>query len=455
MRTRVLLLIYHLADGGAERGVSLWATMLADANYDVTVLTYYPRSDEYPLDKRVTRDNLFASYQDYLLLNDKQAACKKLLNEYLDKHHQDIIIPSLFGCNLLTATCNRIAQNRVIITQTILDSPWDKEQGFELSMRDWAIQKQGSVILQNTEQAEYFNTPLFKHVKKYVVHNSLNPLIEKIYKTEYHPIKKIVTAGRLASQKNHSLMIDVIRILREVYKENYELDIFGVGELQEHLQQQIDSSNLGNLVKLRGRSTDIFHELIKYDLFIMTSLHEGTPNALLEAMGLGLPSLAVKCRTGITELIQDNINGYVVKSDNPYTIAKRIHEINQPKQLEAIGKQARQDMLKRFTSDKIKAELVNVIENLLHNKPKTHRAIITPCEFLGQDKFQSYFEDTLYLIRNSNYQLGKQIFKHARHTLSTLNHIKISTSNKNVLFYLICLRRNQFKILYDYFNNND
>ena len=144
-----------------------------------------------------------------------------------------------------------------------------------------------------------------------------------------------------------------------------------------------------------------------------------------------------------------------MKSDNPYTIAKRIHEINQPKQLEAIGKQARQDMLKRFTSDKIKAELVNVIENLLHNKPKTHRAIITPCEFLGQDKFQSYFEDTLYLIRNSNYQLGKQIFKHARHTLSTLNHIKISTSNKNVLFYLICLRRNQFKILYDYFNNND
>ena len=450
MKTRILLLINHLAYGGAARGVALWTKILADTDYDTTVLTYYSQPNEYPLDSRVKRINLFTSHQNYMELTEKISVCQKLLNQYLSHNTYDILIPLLFECNIIASTCpNR--PNRT--TQTILNSPWHNEQGFKLCMRDWAIQKQGSVILQNAEQAEYFNTPLFKHVKKYIVHNPLNPDIIHLKKDNYLPIKNIVTVGRLVPQKNHALMIEIIRILRDEFHENYHLDIFGAGELQEQLQQQINTNHLNNLIKLKGHSNDIFHELINYDLFLMTSLHEGTPNALLEAMGLGLPSLAVKCRTGITELIQNNKNGYFVDSYDPHIIAKKIHEINQPKQLEAIGKQARQDMFNRYSTDKVQTELVTAIEDLLHSKPKKHRAIIPPYLPVTQEEYQNYFEYTLYAIKNASYSFGKQIFNHTRHVLKNIN-LSISISHEVLQVYYEKLHKNDFKHMYQYLKKN-
>ena len=445
MKTRVLLLINHIRDGGAARAATLWAKILTNANYHVTILTYYPFNNEYYLNPHVTRASLFSDIDAFSQITQKTIACKKKLEQYLAQNPQDILIPFIINCNLFSAFYQQ--NNITTITQTIRNSPWDKEQVFELAMRDWAIQKQGSVILQNAEQAEYFNTPLFKHVKKYIVHNPLNPDIIHLKKDNYLPIKNIVTVGRLVPQKNHALMIEIIRILRDEFHENYHLDIFGAGELQEQLQQQINTNHLNNLIKLKGHSNDIFHELINYDLFLMTSLHEGTPNALLEAMGLGLPSLAVKCRTGITELIQNNKNGYFVDSYDPHIIAKKIHEINQPKQLEAIGKQARQDMFNRYSTDKVQTELVTAIEDLLHSKPKKHRAIIPPYLPVTQEEYQNYFEYTLYAIKNASYSFGKQIFNHTRHVLKNINFETTTTSRKT---YAICLRLNQYDILYEY-----
>ena len=215
MKKRVMLLIYHLADGGAERAVTLWAKMLADAKYDVTVATFYPHPNEYPLNPYVKHINLMPSYQQYIHSTYNIAACKKHLDQYLAENPQDILIPFLLFCNIL-ATSDYNKQISVV-TQTVRDSPWHNEQGFKLCMRDWAIQKQGSVILQNAEQAEYFNTPLFKHVKKYIVHNPLNPDIIHLKKDNYLPIKNIVTVGfpieltqELASENGLTINMEVI-----------------------------------------------------------------------------------------------------------------------------------------------------------------------------------------------------------------------------------------------------
>ena len=145
-------MIQHLADGGAERVVPLWAQMLVDAGYDVTVLTYYPLPNEYSLDPRVTRVNLTPSQEQYHQLTDKMTACKKLLAQYLAAHPQDVLLPHLESANLIGALGPK--QHVKVVTQIILNSPWDEEQGLKPILRDWAIQKQGSVILQNAEQLE-------------------------------------------------------------------------------------------------------------------------------------------------------------------------------------------------------------------------------------------------------------------------------------------------------------
>ncbi len=441
MGRKVLILIQHLANGGAERVVPLWAQMLTNAGYTVTVLTYYPAPNEYPLDPRVTRAYLAASFEQYSQFRDRRVVCKKLLEEYLAQHPQDLILPHLESPNIISALCD---SKHEIITQTILNSPWDKEYGLNLILQDWSIQRRGSVILQNTEQMEYFNTPEFAHVKKYVVHNPLNPAITEIKKDTYGKIKKIVAVGRLVSQKNHALMIEAIRILRDEFHENYYLDIYGVGELQETLQTQIDQAKLSDQVKLCGRSDDIFHVLINYDLFLIASAYEGMPNSLLEAMGLGVPSLAIKCRTGITELINDGKNGYILDSYNAHDLATKIHAINNPTQLERIGKQARTDMT-RYATENIQAELVAVVQDLLDNPPPITAAPLPPIPNITD--YYHYFENSLRVIKMANYTIGQQLFDHAR---NTLQNAKISTINATQKIYLCCLRFNRFDIFYEF-----
>ena len=159
MKTRVMLLINHLADGGAQRVVTLWAQFLFDQNYDVTVLTFYPRTDEYPLDARVTRANLYTSFDAYCQIQDQINTTRQLFDDYLITHPQDLIIPFGYKANLAAARSQQ--QNKTIITQTLRNSPWSLEQNFDRGLRDAAIKQQGSIILQNDEQAEYFTSPEF------------------------------------------------------------------------------------------------------------------------------------------------------------------------------------------------------------------------------------------------------------------------------------------------------
>ena len=269
MQSRILFLIHNLAGGGAQRVVTLWAEILSKQNYQVTVLTYYPLPNEYPLDPQIKRVNLFATFDGYDQIPQKSMARKKRLERYLAANPQDLVLPFVTDANLLATFCDQTQIK--CVTPNLRNSPWEKEKGVDLVLRDWAIQKQGSVILQNHEQTTYFNRPEFAHVRKYIVHNPLHPAIANIEKASYGPIKKIVAVGRLVPQKNHTLIIEAVRILRDEFHENYQLDIYGTGELQTNLQAQIDEAQLNDQVQLCGRCNDIFPVLINYDLFLMTS----------------------------------------------------------------------------------------------------------------------------------------------------------------------------------------
>jgi len=362
MRTRVMLLINHLADGGAQRVVTLWAQFLYDHGYDVTVLTFYPRHDEYTLDQRVTRTNLYPSFDDYCKIPDQVATTRQFLDKYLIAHPQDLVIPFGYKANLAAAQSQQ--QTHTVITQTLRNSPWSLEQNFDRDLRDAAIQKQGTVILQNHEQVEYFQQPAFKNVKTYLVHNPLNPEILTIKKNHYDQIHKIIAIGRLVPQKNQIMMIKAMQLLRDQYHYSCQLDIYGVGPEQTNLQREINARDLQQQIFLRGRESNIFSTAIQYDLFIMTSLHEGTPNALLECMGLGLPVIATNCQTGPKELIKHGQNGYLLDTFNAYDLAEQIMRINNKAILTRVGQQARQDML-RYAPEKSGAELIQCINALL------------------------------------------------------------------------------------------
>ena len=107
---------------------------------------------------------------------------------------------------------------------------------------------------------------------------------------------KIVSIGRLVSQKDHITILKALNLIKE--KKNFKFCIIGKGIEYNNLQKYIISNNLRNKVKLIGYKKNIYPFLKKADIFILSSLYEGLPNTLLEAVSTGIPIISSNCKTG-------------------------------------------------------------------------------------------------------------------------------------------------------------
>jgi len=117
---------------------------------------------------------------------------------------------------------------------------------------------------------------------------------------------RIVTSGRLSVQKNPKLFNDIACLLEQ--EKSVQFIWVGEGDLKE----QITASN----IQVTGWLTkdQVLSELLKSDLFISTSLWEGLPFSVLEAMELSKPLLLHNC-VGNIDLVENNYNGFIFNSD--------------------------------------------------------------------------------------------------------------------------------------------
>lgn len=113
---------------------------------------------------------------------------------------------------------------------------------------------------------------------------------------------KVITAGTLNTRKNQIIIINAVKNSIK----NYQLTILGDGYLKDFLSNQVISNNLQDKVLLKGKVKNVNYYLNKSDCFVLSSFTEGFPNALLEAMNEGLPSISTNCLSGPLELLNDN-----------------------------------------------------------------------------------------------------------------------------------------------------
>ena len=113
---------------------------------------------------------------------------------------------------------------------------------------------------------------------------------------------KIINVGRLLEQKNQKSLIKAFSFLPN----NYQLNIYGEGNLTKDLKDLIDTLNLNNRVYLRGTESNIKDKLKEHHCFVLSSVYEGFPNVVLEAMASGTPVVSVNCMSGPLEMLNDN-----------------------------------------------------------------------------------------------------------------------------------------------------
>lgn len=188
-------------------------------------------------------------------------------------------------------------------------------------MRWHTLKYVDGIVFQTNDAKNYFDKKI--QDKSVIIHNPVY-LTKQSYSLCENPDNRIVAVGRLSEQKNYKLLISAFNEIKDEHPE-LTVEIYGEGELREELQNEIDSCDLTDRVKLMGAFPDVLDRIYGARLFVMTSLYEGMPNALMEAMCLGIPVVCSNCPCGgPKELILDGENGFLFNNNDKIDLIKKI-----------------------------------------------------------------------------------------------------------------------------------
>ena len=136
---------------------------------------------------------------------------------------------------------------------------------------------------------EYFSFLKLKPYKAFTLYTFVDTgrfNIANVKPKEPSPVFRTISVGALRLQKNYSYLINAFAQMKDL---NIELHIYGTGDLQQQLQEQIDRT--GAKIILKGEEKSIEKLIPLYDLYIMSSSFEGFSLSVLEAMAMGMPLL--------------------------------------------------------------------------------------------------------------------------------------------------------------------
>ena len=178
--------------------------------------------------------------------------------------------------------------------------------------------------------------------------------------------KIIINVGRLVSQKHQDILIEAFVELFDRHKEWY-IKLLGEGDKRDYLISLTKKNKLNDNVIFCGLIHDPKPYYISAGIFVLPSIYEGTPNALLEAMAYGLPCIISDTLPGALEIVNNGVNGLVFQSGNKIDLANKLQTLmNNPGLRKKLGLQAR-NSVKHFKPKIINNEWNRILFTVNHN----------------------------------------------------------------------------------------
>ena len=191
----------------------------------------------------------------------------------------------------------------------------------------------------------------------------------------------IGSVGRLQDVKDQATLVDAFALLRRMLPlANVRLVLVGDGPLRAALAARIEAAGLQDSVWLAGPRSDVAPVMRSFSLFALSSIAEGTPVTLLEAMASGLPVVATAVG-GIPDLVEDGRHGALVAPSNPEALAQSLAGYVRERELgRAHGAAGRACVEQRYSMQAMLAAYIRLYDGLLQSKTKTQKAITTCAE---------------------------------------------------------------------------
>lgn len=258
------------------------------------------------------------------------------------------------------------------------------------------ISRQGVQLLYNSKKYKWSFVPLCDGIitnthsikKEYdsygwwgddyvkVIHNGISFNDQPIKPFDLHSIlpfeagktRIVLSSGRLARQKGFQYLIEAAQSIVAKSKDVHFI-IAGQGKLEPLLRKQIQEAGLESNVHLIGFQSDVPSLLEVADVFVLPSLFEGMPNALMEALAHGVPAVSTNVN-GVTELMKDEEHGFIVPSGDSKLLEEAIVKLLNDGELEQKGINAKAHVADFFSVKNMVCNLENHLQNLITQKAK-------------------------------------------------------------------------------------
>lgn len=365
--------------GGIERGTIFRANALAnvDGNEVWVCVTDAQAPPIMPLDERVHLVDLevrfYEPYTSIRTLWSKRKLHKQKLEEVINDICPDVVIaPDKAGRRILPFLKY---QHRPVLIRELRSEKhhrlhtavgWRNKAICLIS--EWMdytfIVPRYDCLVVLTEEEKLRN---WKNNSKVVI--MPNFLMENLDRKSDCKNKVAIAIGRLHRQKNFKSAVNIWAKVVERHSD-WVLQIWGAGEEEQALRQHIAQLGLEGKVCLMGYAEKPLERLADASIYMLTSIMEGLPNVLMEAMSEGLPSVSYTCPTGPLDLIEDGCTGFLVKPGDEQTFAERVCQLIEQPELRCTMGQAALQASERYRPAPIVERWMRLFQRLVEEKRK-------------------------------------------------------------------------------------
>lgn len=313
---RLIFFDATLQSGGAERVISILTKHLLQCGYHVEILLYHDQPVFYtmPANLKITSVK-------------KETGSTNLLKNILWMHrffkeNADIVISFLAQFNMLALVSYFGLKSKIIVADRN-DPRYIPANSILRGLRNVLYSMANGVVLQTQHNKSYFSKKI--QSKSTVIYNPVD-LKEKRGQALRTPKQdKIVCVGRLMPQKNQSVLLKAFALIQAQFP-TYKLVFYGDGPQRSSLEQEAIQLSVAERVVFAGNVKDVFDKISDAKLFVLSSNYEGMPNALIEAMCLGLPVISTDV-SGAEELITNGKSGFIVPRNSPEKLAEAMCKV--------------------------------------------------------------------------------------------------------------------------------
>lgn len=307
-KLRLFFVITQLTNSGAQNVFHSVIKELKSRGHDIYTISTVATSDANDLNEKI-----------YGIKRKKakgplsQLAVSIDLHKMIKKVKPDAVIAFAFNTNIKCLIAGLGMRTPVIICDRMdpRSTPYKKLLRFER----WLLYRFADGMIQQTEEIKNFYSSKLRS-RAHVIHNPVR-VQSDVCAVDSVRDKTIVTVARLdEKQKNLMYLLDAFHDFNAVCS-GYKLLLLGDGPDREKLQKYAQEIGISEHVEFAGKVKNPSELVSKCELFVFTSYHEGMPNALIEAMSIGMPCIVQRFGGGAgEELIKDGENGIFLKDYN-------------------------------------------------------------------------------------------------------------------------------------------